>query len=375
VADDRLDMDIAVAPRPQLADACTASDPHHWHRAPPAAATARWQVPARAPAAPSAALAASFNAMPHMAWSAGADGRIDLCNDGWHDFLGLAVADPRASQWTAAVHPDEIVAARAGWQQCLATGAAYAAEHRLRRHDGAWRWTLARMVRVGGPAAMRWHGSFTDIHDLKLREDQLAFQACELAHRIHNIFAVVDGMVMLAARSAPQSQGFADAACDRIRALARANDHIRPICPAGPLADHNCSVRGLLDTLLAPWLTGADGPAPVAISGPDLPIGPSAAALLALAVHELATNAARHGALSMAGGQLAVAIAPDAQILRLVWRESGGPTLAGPPARRGFGTILTDRALGQSLGADVERTWMPGGLIVAITITRARLLC
>jgi two-component sensor histidine kinase len=95
--------------------------------------------------------------------------------------------------------------------------------------------------------------------------------------------------------------------------------------------------------------------------------------LLALVIHELATNAAKYGALACAGGQLTIVTKVNDGILQLAWTETGGPALAGPPTRRGFGTILTDRALRLPLAAKVERIWAASGLTVTISVPCANL--
>jgi two-component sensor histidine kinase len=93
--------------------------------------------------------------------------------------------------------------------------------------------------------------------------------------------------------------------------------------------------------------------------------------ILALAVHELATNAAKYGALSLVGGQLAIVWMVEAgdaaPMLRIVWQEHGGPPVA-PPEHRGFGTKLIEFSLVRVLHAKVERTFEPGGVCCSITM-------
>ena len=325
------------------------------------------------------------NAQPHLIWTTGADGETEFRNERWHEFAGEISASEGgdAARWIAILHPAEQVMAWARWQHHLASGEPYEAEHRLRRHDGAYRWALARAVAVRGRdgGIVRWCGTFTDIQTLKANEIQLDFLACELTHRIGNIFAVVESMLMLSSRGQPEAREFAANACARIQALAQANAYIRPQRGTAPDDPVRASFHGLLATLLAPYRPGADAQLPPAIenggieiSGPDVGIGPSAATLLALVIHELTTNAARHGALACPGGRLSVVTELNDGSLRLVWTETGGPALAGPPLRRGFGSTLTDRALHLPLGGKVERVWAASGLTITISLDCARLL-
>jgi two-component sensor histidine kinase len=95
-----------------------------------------------------------------------------------------------------------------------------------------------------------------------------------------------------------------------------------------------------------------------------------------MALHELATNAAKHGALSVPAGRIDVDWRADvaAGVLRLTWRESGGPSVAGAPARRGFGSRLVEATIGSQLGGTVERRWEEAGLVCAMTAPLARVL-
>lgn len=321
---------------------------------------------------------AILNTMSQMVWSADAEGIVDFYNDSWHEFCGLARGAPLADRWTAFLHPDDQAQAWQQWQRCLAEGNPCEAEYRLRRHDGEYRWMLCRAVpiRAADGTIDCWCATFTDIHQLKDNEGQLSFEACELAHRLQNIFAVVQGLLMLSSSNDPDKMAFAESACARIKALARANDYIRPLSGATSAPHPPITLHGLFETLLSPYRTvtpGAAGNSSIEVSGADMTIGRSAATALALAIHELATNAAKYGALSRAGGALAVATVLDDQSLRVTWTETGGPVLAGAPARLGHGTMMTERALRLPLGAEVRREWAPAGLIVTIAIERDRL--
>jgi two-component sensor histidine kinase len=103
-------------------------------------------------------------------------------------------------------------------------------------------------------------------------------------------------------------------------------------------------------------------------------VGPTAAAALALALHELATNAARHGALSLPDGRVAVSWTLAAEVA-ITWSEAGGPAVAGSPAQRGFGSTLVRQSIEHQLGGRVGFDWSdPGGLAVVLAIPAERLM-
>jgi two-component sensor histidine kinase len=168
----------------------------------------------------------------------------------------------------------------------------------------------------------------------------------------------------------------------RVNALAVAHDLVREASGSGP-------TRGLRPTMLAALAEAVLGPfgttraeagvagggGRIALRGPPVSIGPTAAAALALALHELATNAARHGALSRPQGRVALSwgeTAPGG--IRMTWRETGGPAVAGPPERRGFGSTLIRQSVTHQLGGQVRFDWSDTeGLVVSVECAGERL--
>ncbi|MBV9289699.1 MAG: sensor histidine kinase, partial [Hyphomicrobiales bacterium] len=166
----------------------------------------------------------------------------------------------------------------------------------------------------------------------------------ELAHRIKNVFAVVSSLVSLSARGRPEMQEFAGAIQARIHALARAHDFLAAHDPPAILSADRQSVRGLLRALTAPY-EGERSPR-ITIEGADALIGLHAAGAIAVIVHELATNAAKYGALSNETGTIRIVCTIAHQRYSIEWREEGGPPVPGEPERRGFGTLLAERFAG-----------------------------
>jgi two-component sensor histidine kinase len=120
-------------------------------------------------------------------------------------------------------------------------------------------------------------------------------------------------------------------------------------------------VGDLLRHELEPFGVGEED-SPVTLQGPEVLVGPHVAQPLSMALHELATNAAKYGALSTSEGRLEVRWSRHGQEVELHWRESGGPPLDGPPERVSFGSQIITHSFEGSLGGTIERQWRPEGL-------------
>ncbi|MCB4821833.1 sensor histidine kinase [Roseicella aerolata] len=193
----------------------------------------------------------------------------------------------------------------------------------------------------------------------------------ELDHRVKNLFAIVNGLVAYSARGAASSQAMRDALLGRVGALARAHDLVRPAIAGDAGRQSGTTLPGLLQVLLAPFQGGHALPERLRLHGPALPLGPNAAPPIALALHELATNAAKYGALSRAGGRVAIDWETQDGSLRLRWMEAGGPPAAAPGAS-GFGHRLVTQSAAQ-LGGSAAFDWTEDGLRVELRLPLARL--
>ena len=165
----------------------------------------------------------------------------------------------------------------------------------------------------------------------------------ELNHRVRNMLAVVVAMASQTLRRAKTLEEFKEVFVGRIDALAAAYTLV---------ARENwskVSLRGILELELRPHVRSSN----TAMQGPDVSLPPRVALVFGLAVHELATNAVRHGALSVPSGEISVSwhieTAAASTSLVLEWHESGGPAVA-PPSRRGFGLSLLERSVSLELG-------------------------
>ncbi len=176
----------------------------------------------------------------------------------------------------------------------------------------------------------------------------------ELNHRVKNTLANVLSIASLTRRRARGLDDFADALTGRIRALSATHDLLsQSDWSSAPIA-------GIVRSELAPYM--APGDDHVEISGPGIALAPNDAMSLGLALHELATNAAKYGALSAAGGKVRVTwrlMAPD--LAEVQWTESGGPAVAAP-AKRGFGRDLIEKIVASELNNAVDLRFEPGGV-------------
>ncbi|WP_349371534.1 PAS domain S-box protein [Salinarimonas sp.] len=265
------------------------------------------------------------------------------------------------------VHPDDIGALRAAIAEAERTGADYRSEYRIRDDEGGVRW-LAEKGSVlpvdpeSGAGKPGMLGVVFDVTERRALDEQRDLLAAEVEHRMKNTLGLVNAIVGLSAGSADSVDGYRRALQGRLGALADTQRHLDGGGIGATLSD-------MLLSELEPYRAGEGGN--VVLDGPMVALPDALATSLRLAVHELATNAAKYGALSRPGGRLAVCWriegADGARRLVLDWRESGGPEVA-PPRRRGFGSTVIESTLAQSLRGEVDLDYDPAGLRCRIVL-------
>ena len=300
--------------------------------------------------------------MPQMVWSTLPDGYHDYYNARWYEFTGVPAGTTDGEAWNGMFHPDDQERAWTRWRHSLATGEPYEIEYRLRRHDGEYRWTLGRAlpIRDADGVITRWFGTCTDIHDQRTLSESKDLLSRELTHRIKNIFSLVSGLFGMATRQRPELKDLTDDLNERLVALARAHEFVRP--GAGNL---DWRLMPFLDELFSAYRT-ADG-ARISVTGEDLPLTEHAVTPLALMLHELATNAVKYGALSVEDGRVELNVSRTDGDLLFDWREHGGPPVREVDSE-GFGSLLLHVTAERQLKGKVEREWLPSGLDVRITV-------
>jgi len=301
--------------------------------------------------------------MPQMVWSTLPDGFHDYYNARWYEFTGVPEGSTDGEAWNGMFHPDDQDRAWAVWRHSLETGEPYEIEYRLRDAHGEYRWTLGRAlpIRDNAGSITRWFGTCTDIHDQKMMLVQREVISQELSHRIKNIFSVVGGLISFSTRHHPEIKEVAADLRDRIFALGRAHDFVRPHSDASRPDKHQDSLHGMLQELLGAYRER------ITILGDDLTIDDRSATPLALLFHELATNAAKYGALSAADGTIIIRTESEGLRARIWWEEKGGPAVV-QPAAEGFGSKLIELSIVRQMGGRLDRNWANAGLVVHLDI-------
>lgn len=209
-------------------------------------------------------------------------------------------------------------------------------------------------------------GAAVDITERKESEAHLRLLMRELTHRSKNLLAVIQAMARQTARHTGNIQTFLERFSARVQALARSHDLLVQE------SWHSASLEELVRSQLAHYLDRETDQ--ISIDGPDIRLKPEAAQSLGLALHELAANAAKHGALSRSRGRVAITWKPmpgDGGV-ELLWRESGGPKV-GAPKRRGFGSIVIEHNLTRALDAQVNLDFVAEGLTCRVAVPKNQL--
>ena len=289
-----------------------------------------------------------------------------LWDEGQHYIFGVDPAGFTATPETilALVHPEDREPLQHATARAVETGQAYEAEFRIIRPDGQVRWCIsgsAPTLDAAGRVVLV-SGVTLDITERKDIADRQAIMAREVDHRAKNILAVVQAILRLT--RAETTKEFIAAMDGRISALSRAHSllsqaHWKAV-----------DLGRLVDEELAPYQ--ASKTERIAIAGPTVLLQAATAQSLALAMHELATNAAKHGALSVPQGRVTLSWQLEPETLVLRWIETDGPP-ASPPARQGFGATIINAGIASQLSGCTTFDWHPEGLRCTLLVPRSKL--
>lgn len=306
-------------------------------------------------------LVALVEGMPQMIWRSMDGGAWTWSSSQWRDYTGQTEEQSRGEGWLEVVHPEDRGAAVREWTQASALGE-FRLSLRIRRVDGAYRWFQISALPIyrddGGIA--EWIGTATDIDDLRRLQAEQKVLVGELQHRTRNLLAVVHAIATQTVEGSESLVDFQDSFDERLSALGRVQGLLSQ-------AERDPITIEKLIQLELHALAGPQAQSRMRLHGPEIPIKKSAAQTLALAIHELSTNALKYGALSGPTGKLAVSwkehIVAGGRMLRVIWEEAGVEGLgAVVPERRGYGRILIEEALPQQLGAATELRYAEGGV-------------
>ena len=218
----------------------------------------------------------------------------------------------------------------------------------------------ARGIIVGASKIAR------DITEKRMAHEQQQLLMVEMRHRIKNLFALAGAIVSISARSSV-GDGVIGQIQARLTSLARAHELTMSAPRGEPENDERVGLLSVIHIILDPYAADLQ----IRIAGDDPEIGGTAVTHVSLMLHELATSAARYGALSVANGQLDVHVRDEGDQVRIDWQETGGPETS-PDAIAGFGGRL-EKGLASSLGATIERDCQPTGLVASIVLPKAKL--
>lgn len=309
--------------------------------------------------------------IPQLVWRAVDAGSWTWASPQWCAFTGQVQEGTHARGWLEAVHPDDREPTMRAWADAVEHGL-LDVEHRLRRaSDGAWLWhhTRALPVRGEGGRIVEWLGTATDINELRSLQERQGVLVDELQHRTRNLMGVVRSMADKTARGSADMVDFRARYRDRLESLARVQ---------GLLSRLNQGDRVTFDELIRNELSALDGEAErVTLQGPaGVRLRSSTVQTLAMALHELATNAVKYGALGQPDARLAItwSLEPDGEggepWLRIDWRESGVrmPAAEPGPTGSGQGRELIERALPYQLSARTSYVLGPDGVRCVISM-------
>ena len=269
--------------------------------------------------------------------------------------------------WAKRVHPEDADRVSALYKKCQDEGVAYHAQHRIITPDGTLKWVEVHGRQIGDTDDDHFAGVFADITERKRAEEQIKLLMGEVNHRSKNLLAVVQAVAQQTSRS-PEEKAYVARLATRIIGLSASQDLMLTGQSDG------IDIAALVRAQLAAFSDLFDDR--ITMAGSQLWLTPSAAQSIGMALHELGTNAAKYGALSVACGQLAIkwSLEPDiGGSVDIRWEESGGPPVA-PPTHSGFGQIVMVQMLKSSLRANIELDYAESGLVWKFTAPAARLL-
>ncbi|MEH3121351.1 MAG: PAS domain S-box protein [Sphingomonas phyllosphaerae] len=309
--------------------------------------------------------------IPQLVWRSADDGRWTWSSLQWQSLTGQSLAASLDRGWLDAVHPDDRDATVRAWHEAATTGG-IDVEFRVRRAvDGAYLWHHTRSMPVRDDAGriVEWLGTTTDVQQRKELQERQTVLVDELQHRTRNLIGVVRSMSDKTARTSADLRDFRARFGARLDALARVQ---------GLLSRLDDVDRVSFDELLRTELSAMSGSLDrVRLEGPmGVRLRSSTVQTLAMALHELATNAVKYGAFRQAGGQLAVIWSLDSHgeggkpWLHVDWRESGVamPPDGAAPTGSGQGRDLIERALPYQLRARTSYRLGPDGVHCTISL-------
>jgi PAS domain S-box-containing protein len=287
---------------------------------------------------------------PQVSWTSLPDGQLNHVSRRWFDWTGTTGL---GDSWAGGLHPDDRQPTFDVWGRSVATGEPYDIEHRVKMRNGSYRWARSRAFprRDEKGAIILWYGATEDIHERKLAEERQRLLINELNHRVKNSLATVQAIAFQTLKGGIPLEEARARFEARLLALSRAHNM---------LTERNWE-GATLARVVGEATAHLAGPNRIQVEGPRIWLARKAALALALALHELLTNAGKYGALSTEAGTVSIRWDVEGDRLGLVWKERGGPEVS-LPERQGFGSRLIERGLTTDLGGTARLIFERDGL-------------
>lgn len=289
----------------------------------------------------------------------------------WGEMLGYRTEElaPNSGTWKNLLHPDETNQVLKELERLLSGGPdGFSQEHRLRHKDGHWVWVFSsgRVVERdahGEPEII--FGIHLDVSERREAEERMRVISREVDHRSKNLLAVVQSLVMMTQMDSEKT--FKAILCGRILALARAHDVLSRTSWKG------ADIRVIAEQELAAYAVG--NTTKITIEGPDAVLAASAVQSVAMALHELATNAVKHGALCVEGGHLSLtwSVPDNGPTFDVLWEETVERPPVSLPLGSGFGTRLIRLMIESQLGGALDTRLSDNGLVCRMSLPKSHL--
>ncbi|MCP1547980.1 PAS domain S-box-containing protein [Methylorubrum zatmanii] len=291
--------------------------------------------------------------IPVLLWRSDESGQHNSLNEAWLAYTGQTLQQSQVGGWLEAVHPDDRDAAREAFRSGREQQRLIEVQQRIRHHDGRYRWFLVRQAPILDTEGQvtQWIGAAMDIHDLHDLQERQTVLVAELQHRTRNLLGVVRSIAHQTMAQTGPTERFREQFNDRLAALSRVQGLL------SRSEQEPITLRSLIQTELDA-LGGGDDADRIHVAGPPVRLHKASVQTLALAVHELATNARKYGALTTEHGRLSVTWRADRDDqgggnLLIEWIEEGirRPREEQRPTRRGYGRELIEQAMPYALNA------------------------
>lgn len=293
-------------------------------------------------------------------------------DDHAYDLWGIPRSiDVTFEDLSAHIHPADRDRVRAAFTATRAIVGAYEIDFRIMIGDEL-KWISARgQGDDAGVLKGLMLGIFIDVTGRKQAEEGRELLAGEMSHRVKNLLAIASGLTAITSRSTKTTDDMARELTLRLTALGRAHDLVRPV--PGQTEAPSALLGDLLTVLLAPYDDLGAFSGRIRVSVPRMRVGESATTILAMVVHELATNSLKHGALSVGTGLLDVSCSAHDEAVTVIWTESGGPKVKPPTGPGGYGSKLVERSVTAHLRGSIDYNWAEDGVVVTLKVNPERL--